>query len=216
MVASQSGVGKVSQGILLHPAWKHNAKKVAGFTSSLGPAKTLGKEACRPEISGKVVLHFFSDGLQGERHGGMAGNLGLTHFHGFLVPAFPFNSCIFGYNASRTSGMVWEDDTLPTDKYEFSVELPSQPPSEWSCVDDDDAGELLKWAYNAKVLKTSDEMVCFREELRYVVSWSEASVDKGWELQVGGFDVRLQQPVSFKFRAKGGKKRKFDVSAKEK
>ena len=159
------------------------------------------------------MLHFFSDGLQGERHGGMAGNLGLTHFHGFLVPAFPFNSCIFGYNAS---GMVWEDDTLPTDKYEFSVELPRQPPSEWSCVDDDDAGELLKWAYNAKVLKTSDEMVCFREELRYVVSWSEVSVDKGWELQVGVFDVRLQQPVSFKFRAKGGKKRKFDVSAKEK
>lgn len=60
-------------------------KKVAGFTSSLGPAKILGKKACRPEISGKVVLHFFSDGFQGERHGGMAGNLGLTHFHGFLV-----------------------------------------------------------------------------------------------------------------------------------
>ena len=111
--------------------------------------------------------------------------------------------------------MVWQDDTLPTDKYEFSVELPGQPPSEWSCVDDDDAGELLKWAYNAKVLKTSDEAVCFREELRYVVSWSEVSVDKGWELRVGVFDVRLQQNVSFKFRAKGGKKRKLDVSAVE-
>lgn len=90
------------------------------------------------------------------------------------------------------------------------MELWGQPSSVWSCVDDDDAGELLKWAYNAKVLKTSDEVVCFREELRYVVSWSEVSVDNGWELRVGVFDVRLQQNVTFKFRAKGGKKRKHD------
>ena len=109
--------------------------------------------------------------------------------------------------------MVWVDDTLPTDKYEFSVELQGRPPSEWSCVDDEDAGELLKWAYNAKVLKTSDELVCFREELRYIVNWCKVSIDKGWELEVGVFDIRLQQNANFKFRAKGGNKRKFDVSA---
>ena len=112
--------------------------------------------------------------------------------------------------------MVWVDDTLPTNKYEFSVELQSKPPSEWSCVDDEDAGELLKWAYNAKVLKTSDELVCFREALRYIVSWCKVSIDNGWELEVGVFDIRLQQNVSFKFRTKGGNKRKADVSAEGK
>ena len=109
---------------------------------------------------------FFPEWPQGELHGGMAGN-GVTYFHDFLLAAFHIDAGFFLANASRTWGMVWVDDTLPTDKYEFSVELQSKPPSDWSCVDDEDAGELLKWAYNAKVLKTSDELVCFREELRF-------------------------------------------------
>ena len=39
--------------------------------------------------------HFFSNGPQGELHGGMAGNLGVTYFHDFLIPAFHIDACFF-------------------------------------------------------------------------------------------------------------------------
>ena len=48
------------------------------------------------------------------------------------------------------------------------------------------------------------------------MNWCKVSIDKGWELEVGVFDIRLQQNVSFKFRTKGGSKRKVDVSAEGK